>query len=299
MNKSYQLNHPRQVSMRNYLYIVFLLIGISGYTQMPNQSSLLWKISGKGLSTPSYIFGTFHLMCKEQFKISQSLEETLFATKQFYGELDMDDPQMQLKMMQEMMMTGKPLSSYLSAEEYAKLKAGFQKITGMDISKFDQYKPFFSLSFLLLKTVTCPIVIQPETELVQLAKQKQMEVLGLETIEEQIAAINMEPIDSQIVAIQQIVSNFDSSKNVMKEMTSIYLKNDADALYDYMKQHNTNDNFETALLINRNQKWVPKMKIIMENKASFFAIGAGHLGGKNGILALLRTEGYQVDPIKY
>ncbi len=121
-----------------------------------------------------------------------------------------------------------------------------------------------------------------------------MEVLGLETIEEQIAAINMEPIDSQIVAIQKMVSNFDSSKNVMIEMTSIYLKNDAEALYDYMKQHNTNDNFETALLINRDQKWVPKMKIIMENKASFFAIGAGHLGGKNGILALLRTEGYQV-----
>ncbi len=285
--------------MRKYLFFVFLNIGICGQSQSPIASSLLWKISGNGLTTPSYIFGTFHLMCKEQFQISQILEEKLFATKQFYGELDMDDPQLQSKMKEEMMMKDKTLSSYLSAEEYTTLKSGFQKITGMDISKFDQYKPFFSLSFLLLKTVTCPIVIQPETELVQLAKKREMEVLGLETIEEQISAINMEPIDSQIVAIQKMVSNFDSSKNVMKEMTAVYLKNDAEALYLYIKAHNTNDNFETALLINRNQKWVPKMKTIMTNNASFFAVGAGHLGGKNGVLALLRTEGYVVEPVKY
>jgi uncharacterized protein len=37
----------------------------------------------------------------------------------------------------------------------------------------------------------------------------------------------------------------------------------------------------------------------MQEKSSFFAVGAGHLGGKTGVLALLRNLGFRVEPIQY
>jgi uncharacterized protein YbaP (TraB family) len=56
--------------------------------------------------------------------------------------------------------------------------------------------------------------------------------------------------------------------------------------------------FENLLLGNRNQNWIPKMDILMQNQSTFFAVGAGHLGGNQGVIALLRKKGYQVEAVK-
>jgi uncharacterized protein YbaP (TraB family) len=66
-----------------------------------------------------------------------------------------------------------------------------------------------------------------------------------------------------------------------------------------MKDKGENDNFESAFLIKRNKNWIPKMKLIMNEHPVFFAVGAGHLGGKTGVLSLLRKEGFHLEPIKY
>jgi hypothetical protein len=56
--------------------------------------------------------------------------------------------------------------------------------------------------------------------------------------------------------------------------------------------------FEQILLINRNRNWIPVMERMMAEKPTFFAVGAGHLGGANGVLQLLKTAGYTVEPIR-
>jgi uncharacterized protein YbaP (TraB family) len=85
----------------------------------------------------------------------------------------------------------------------------------------------------------------------------------------------------------------------MNEMIQVYLKKDVNALYQFMKDKGVTDNFESTMLIKRNKNWIPKMKKAMKESPSFFAVGAGHLGGKSGVLALLRKKGYKVEPINY
>jgi uncharacterized protein YbaP (TraB family) len=56
--------------------------------------------------------------------------------------------------------------------------------------------------------------------------------------------------------------------------------------------------YEDLLLVTRNKNWIPVMGEMMKTQPVFFAVGAGHLGGKNGVIALLRQEGYTVVPVK-
>ena len=58
------------------------------------------------------------------------------------------------------------------------------------------------------------------------------------------------------------------------------------------------DKFEDILLTNRNKNWVKKIKPIMDSKNLFIAVGAGHLGGEQGLIDLLRKEGYEVEGVK-
>lgn len=285
--------------LQKKLLILSLLLANISFSQNVEQS-LLWKISGKGLKEPSYVFGTFHMMCKDQFQITQPMEDALTSSKKYYGELDMDDPNMPENMMKfAKLKDGKTIDNYMDPKEFAALDKKYQTVTGMSLMLLKQYKPFLGMSFLILKTVPCTATVQPETELMHLAQKKQIEVLGLETIEQQMNLLNNEPIDSQLAAMRKMVNNFDSSKQVMQALTKLYLKKDVDALYQFMKETGVNDNFESTMLIKRNKNWIPKMKKAMKESPSFFAVGAGHLGGKTGVLALLRKKGYKLEPIQY
>jgi uncharacterized protein YbaP (TraB family) len=272
---------------------------LSGHSQTDTNGSLLFEVSGNGLTNQSYIFGTFHIMCKDQFSISPTLESKIVATNQFYGELDMDDPTLQATLMQKIMMKDKTIESMMDSSNFKTFDEAFKKITGIPASQLNHYKPFFHLSLITIKTIPCFNFVQPETELMQIAKKNGKEILGLETVEEQMNAIDAQPLDSQIVSLQKMVLNFDSTKNMMNEMIEVYKKNDAELLYNYVQKQGTDGMNEEALLVNRNKNWIPKLKKIMQEKSSFIAVGGAHLGGKTGVLALLRAEGYTVKPVMY
>ena len=57
-----------------------------------------------------------------------------------------------------------------------------------------------------------------------------------------------------------------------------------------MKQNGADGDFEQELLIKRNLNWIPVITKAINQKSSFFAVGAGHLGGETGLLNLLKKE---------
>lgn len=287
--------------IRNILMVTLLMTGVSTGSvkaQAP-ATSLLWKISGNGLQMPSYLFGTFHMMCKSEFRISDTLSELIGQSGQFFGELKMDDPSMQQKIAAQLMLKDQTLEGLLGKEVFAGLNEKYQQITGMPLILLNQYKPFMSASLLALSTITCLDKIQPETAFSSIAQKKGIPILGLETIEDQIRAVDKQPLDSQLQSLIKSIRNFDSVRTMMGNMQEVYRLRDADSLYRFVMQADMGGDFETEMLVNRNLTWIPKIKRAMEEKNSFFAVGAGHLGGPNGVLALLRKQGYTLTPIKY
>lgn len=287
---------------RKWLLGLFILIAwlpLASQAQKKPVSSLLWKISGKGLKQPSYIFGTFHLMCKSDFAITPALESKLKSCKQFYGELDMDDPGMQLSLMSKMRLPNNSLNEFMGESTYKAVSDSFRNITGIPLMMFNQFSPFVPMSMLAMSSITCKDKVQPEMAFVMMAKESKLAIAGLETIDDQINAINAEPLDSQVKAFKESVLKYDSVKQMMVKMSAVYKQRNIEKLYRFIMDNGGSSNFETAMLVNRNNKWIPVMKKAMTAMPSFFAVGAGHLGGKQGVIALLKKEGYTLTPLLY
>ncbi|SKA10335.1 TraB/GumN family protein [Sediminibacterium ginsengisoli] len=269
----------------------------SAQKQQARASSLLWQIRGKGIA-PSYLFGTFHMLCKDDFSMTDSLKKKFATTKQLYSEIKMDDPAMQMKIMKAMSMKDTTLLSLFGSDS-AKANEAFKTITGIPMQMLNGFRPFMSMSLLTMKSIDCAEQVQMEGLFVAMAKEAGMPVKGLETLEAQMDLMNSEPIDSQINSLKKTLFNFDSVKISMTKMIATYKKNNADSIYRFIKDNGGSDAFEEKLLVKRNKNWIPVIKKAVTEMPSFFVVGAGHLGGKNGVISLLRKEGYTLTPMKY
>ncbi len=85
-----------------------------------------------------------------------------------------------------------------------------------------------------------------------------------------------------------------------KKLIEIYKAQDSDSLYDSMMKQMIEENTlpVEVLLDERNKNWIPKIEKAINEKPSFIAVGGGHLGGKNGVLNLLKAKGYKVKAIR-
>jgi uncharacterized protein len=156
------------------------------------------------------------------------------------------------------------------------------------------------MSFLLPKMSGCNPKSY-EAYLMSLAKEQKKEVLGLEAAENQIAALDKLGLQKQADAMLEMVSEKEwaKGKTDMKRLISDYKNQDVDALYkDVSEVSQYGKDFEKALLEDRNKSWIPVIKKASTEKSTFFAFGSGHLGGENGVIKLLRKEGFSVKAVK-
>jgi uncharacterized protein len=95
-------------------------------------NTLLWRVTGKNLSKPSYIFGTMHMICANDIELSDSLKKAIVNSDNVYLELDMDNMWEMFGAMVHMNMKGDTtLSDLLSPEDYKKVKEFFKEHSSM------------------------------------------------------------------------------------------------------------------------------------------------------------------------
>src|SRR5215813_8200015 len=115
--------------MKNSLLFSFgLVISTFCFSQKDSVSphTLLWKVTGKNLSRPTYLFGTMHILCAQDAKVSDSLKKIIQNCDEIYFEIKLDDFSGMLKSLQFMRMNdNKKLSDLLNGEDYAKVKNYF------------------------------------------------------------------------------------------------------------------------------------------------------------------------------
>jgi uncharacterized protein len=285
------------------LFLISLIFSSLYFTQIYGQKedkSLLYEISGNGLSQPSYIYGTIHIICKDDFVMNEATKQKFSETQQVYMELDMDDPKMMPDMMKSMYMTdGSTIKTLLSEPDYQKVSQFFKDTLKMNIGTMDKMKPFVLSSMTITKLLSCPSQSYEET-FVKMAKDEKKEILGLETVQDQFGAMDKMGMKKQAdLMLVKLVDNWVEGKQEFKQMITDYKNQDVEALVEDMAKSKTMDaEFEEDLLAKRNQNWIPKIQQITKEKPTFFAVGAGHLGGKKGVVALLREAGFTVKAVK-
>ena len=137
----------------------------------------------------------------------------------------------------------------------------------------------------------------------KMAKDK--EVLALETIDEQMAVLVKDSIEIQVKELMKDMKKgkLDASKE-MKIMVDYYKNQDVQGLYSYMIESFREDRsvessveLKNRMLDQRNKNWIPKLEYGMKEKTLFVAVGAGHLAGEQGVIQLLKNQGYIVEPV--
>jgi uncharacterized protein len=284
---------------RVLLLLAFCVLSVVSRAQVPVENSLLWEISGRGLAKPSYLFGTIHLICPTDFSLSDSLKSTLSRTRQVALEMDMDDPGMMAGMMKAMNMTAdNELKKLVTSQEYERLDRFFKDSVHVGLAMFERAKPFVLMGPLFNTVLDC----QPqsyEMALVELAGKQKSEVIGIETLEEQMAIFDTIPYKDQAKMLLNLIDSLPSARKEFKTLIALYKAQNINGLYGMtLKSEFGMEGNEEVMLFARNRKWIPRIRRIASAKPTFFAVGAAHLGGEKGVIALLRKEGFVVRAVK-
>lgn len=299
-------------------FIAAALVAV--FTVAGANAQLLYKISGKDLTAPSYIIGTHHLANVGFVNKIAGVKDALTSTEQVYGEVrwdDMTNPD-SLKVMQAAMMLpdGQSLKTVLSAEQYKKLDAVITQMMGVGLSNPQVGAQMGKMSPAALSTQLQVLMFMqkhmgeydPSSTFDQYfqaqAKHNNESVGGLETLAFQTNLLYKgSDMKRQVEQLMCLLDNQEFYEQMMESMTDAFYAQDLDALKAAMdkKLGGTCDSTpeELAQLIdNRNADWAKKMPAIMAAKPTFFVVGAGHLPGAKGVLQLLKDAGYTVEAVK-
>lgn len=269
---------------------------------LPN--ALLWKIERKDLPSPSYLFGTIHMIPQEEYFLPEGLDAAFEKSKKVVFEIDLDDMSdmgSMMGMMSGLMMKdGMTLKKLLSPKEYQEVADYFEAM-GMPMFLLGNVKPMF-LSMLAEvnmdpTAVESEEIISYEMELYEKANEDHKDVGGLETMAYQMSLFDSIPYKEQAQMLLDAVRGTNLESDSYDQTVELYKAQNIEAMVAMVGEEESSSDFEDVLLNNRNHNWIPVMGKKMANGPVFFAVGAGHLGGEQGVIRLLKKEGYSVTPV--
>ena len=269
---------------------------------LTTQNSLLWQIYGNGLKEPSYLYGTIHAIPDDDYFLGKNVSKKIRSCGQLVMEIDLNKIDIGSLTKLSLLPDGKTVKDYLPDSDYVVLLHFMEDSIGLKKFTFEnayaRFKPFYLEQFLYFREMgqartSYEDVFQKEAE------EKNIPVKGLETMEEQLAFIDTIPVDMQFRSLVSTIRNYNEEAAKFRQLIVDYKNQYLPAFEKALEsEHEDETAFFTDLLINRrNTTWIPKLDLWMHDVPCFIAVGAGHLSGNKGLIQLLRTKGYTVEPI--
>lgn len=278
------------------------LVSLGAFAQSP-VNTLLWKVTGKDLVNPSYLYGTIHMICSDDAALSANFQKAIRDCEEVYFEVDLDNLFEIMGAMNQMKMKGDTtLKDLLNETDYSKVKEYFEsKGSLLPFSMLETFKPMLAASTLEQGSMPCEKTTMMEQVIMQEAKSSGKKVQGLETMKYQAGILDSIPYSYQARQLVDYISQAGHSEEdeQLKAMFEAYREQDLKKLETLMLVSDPGmAKFTDILLFHRNRNWVEKLKPLMKEKSLVIAVGAGHLPGEKGVIELLRKEGYKVEPVE-
>lgn len=280
------------------------LLAAAATAQTPSERSLLWRIEGNGLRSASYLYGTMHVQHKDAFNLGDSVLPALAACRWFATEVHLDS--MARAYIERMLLHGDTLPERGGAEEEddwgesSLIKGMFTEQRSEEDGESaagSGRNPFKGLSDIVSRSRDpendSPVFL--DAWLFQMAKKMGKKLLGVEEISEHL------DID-EVIGGSDEGDGSSSRMNILeslafqRQMLDAYRAGDVAALEDLMRRNMPPHEFH-RMLTRRNRIMVESIVTYVGKEATFIAVGAGHLGGEYGVIAMLRDRGYRVTAI--
>lgn len=297
---------PQPTTIPVLIIVALLLSAWQGVdSQKPVENALFWKISGKGLSEPSYLFGTYHLLNGGYLSEIPEVNKAFEQADGVVVETELDSSKL-LQMMPVMVMSDKTLSDLVSDEDYALITSEVEKTTGASMDMLAQFKPV-SLTFMLTVAYAYQDAQSEltryegppmDTHFTNVGKKNKKTIATFETMEEQLRIVfDHDPVEEQARQLVEFVRSKDDMIKAQSDLLRMYLAQDLSGIYELYRKYEKQFGDATYLLDDRNIKWMKKLPAMIEKGNQFIAVGALHLTGEKSLIRLLRERGYTLTPV--
>jgi len=263
-------------------------------------NTLLWQISGNGLKKPSYIFGTMHLLCADDARLSDNLKKAVRESDQIYFEIDLDDMTQLMSTMKYIRMNDNTkLSDLLPDEEYQRIKKYFNGHPSMiPFAMMERFKPYMLTSLISESGIGCESTNGMEMSIMDEAKKSNKEIKGLETTQFQAGLFDSIPYEKQAKELLNYIDSIDKYNKSTAELVEVYKNQDLKKIEELTTRSEAGiDQYLDLLIYDRNRRWMQSLNFALRTKPTLIAVGAGHLPGEKGMLELLKKAGFKLKPI--
>jgi hypothetical protein len=266
--------------------------------EVEKQSSLLYEISGNGLTTSSYVFGTMHVSDSNAVKFLEQVRPYIAQCSIYSNEIDLTDNQPDMSLLGKMFMQDTTLEMLYSSEELETVTAFVEEKLGPSGKFMLGMKPFWiSSSILEVDLETDPTQVL-DVVLQEAAEAAGCDVRPLETFESQFNAIDQMPLKDQAEMLLESIRDYDKQMDMMQQMNSCYSRADLDCLYALYEEEELVKSMDVGLVTSRNTEMARVLSgHVKVDSGTFCAVGALHLPGETGLIQAFREMGYTVEPI--
>lgn len=276
--------------MRISILVVFVLFSLSANAQ------ILWKIKDPMKKQEGYLMGTIHMLPKadrEQFDMPDSLIRTMDkVVLELNPDLMLED---RFELASSMVIPERKSIPDLISDTLLKRLDGLF-IDTFGIKRKRLYNQYYNLKPMYLSMIVMTEQIGEfsaiDDEVAKIASKAKVEVVGLESVYEQVGFLNAITLEEQLKWLDEMDA---SMMDDYYELVRFYMKGDLDSIAISSADQMSSE-MEQNLAIDRNRNWIPRIKEHLEGGKTFIAVGSLHLPGKEGLIELLRAEGYTVEP---
>lgn len=298
------------MNMRNpSSFLLALAIGISlshrAYCQAPAAASTiqthpLWKV--QGTKAPVYLLGSLHLLKPGDYPLPAQIESAFSNAQVVYFETDiakLEDPAFQTSLMTKgLLPEGETLKSRLSPETYKKFSELAEQ-AGLPVVMCERMKP--SLAAIMLTVIEIQkLGFDPysgvDKHFSELARKQGKELGSFETPEFQLDLLTGFSKEEDELVMKITLEDLEKEMKEFQDLVKAWKAGDGDKIEKYLNEASQQaPAIYKRLLTDRNEHWVPKIEELARgDKPAIVIVGAGHLVGKDGVVALLKKKGLKV-----
>lgn len=288
-----------------YLISIVLLLGGCGREKVGAvDKGCVWMAeSAEGGQV--FLCGTIHLLRESDYPLPEAYEMAYEGSKELIFELppgSSESPELTLRMRELGMLPAEEALQRLIPEADWKRVSDWSRRRGVDPGVMDRMRPWYA-SLLMVATEYAALGAAADRGVDQFfeerAKKDGKPGIGLETVEQQLALFSGMTGEQEREVLEQTLAEMESVEEEFDNMIGAWKAGDLEALQELLfREAERYPDLMESFLHARNRAWVPVLEKVLERGGkAMVLVGAGHLGGEQGVIALLRRKGFEVKQV--
>jgi uncharacterized protein YbaP (TraB family) len=296
------MNGSTRISRRLAPIALALALVAPVRAQQPARN-FIWKVTSQQHAI--YLVGSIHLLTKDFYPLSPALDGAFKDSDLLVEEANLDDllsPLSQALLLQRGLLPGgQTIDKVIAPATYALVTARVAAL-GIPIEPLKRFKPWMlamTLEEFEWEKAGFDAMLGLDRHFHDRAKVDGKLIQGLETVEFQISLFDQLGADDQDRMLTDTLKNADSERANVLKLTGAWKVGDVATVEQIALDDVKSDPaMYQRLLVGRNRAWMPKLEALFARPGpAFVVVGAAHLVGPDGLLAMLKARGYQIQQL--